>query len=106
MRHRGGWVDVEPVAGAYVVNLGNMMMRWTNGRYTSNMHRVINKSGKDRYSIPFFFNGNPDFEFDCMPGCEDEGYEGVGRKSRYEATTVADYVKAQYQKSYDLSRKE
>ncbi|KAK4540026.1 hypothetical protein LTR36_009842 [Oleoguttula mirabilis] len=57
----GAWLDVEPVKGAYVVNLGNMFMRWSNDRYVSNLHRVINKSGKERYSVPFFYSGNPDF---------------------------------------------
>lgn len=65
------WVDVTPVPGAYVVNLGNMMMRWTNNRYLSNLHRVINTSGKERFSVPFFFSGNPNYTIRCLPGCED-----------------------------------
>ncbi len=51
-----------PVKGAYVINIGNVMMRWTNGRFVSTPHRVVNRALKPRYSIPFF--ANSDFDAD------------------------------------------
>jgi isopenicillin N synthase-like dioxygenase len=54
------WVGVEPNPEAYIVNIGDMIHRWTNGEYKSNLHRVRNLGAEDRYSIPFFFDGNMD----------------------------------------------
>lgn len=59
IRNRSGeWVGVPPVEGAFVVNIGNMLQLWTNGRFSSTEHRVINRYGKDRNSIAFFVNPN------------------------------------------------
>lgn len=50
----GEWVEAPPIPGTYVVNIGNMMQIWSNGEFSSTPHRVINRSGADRYSIPLF----------------------------------------------------
>jgi len=52
---RGAWVAAPPLEGCLLVNLGDMMERWTNGLYRATPHRVLNTSSRSRYSIPFFF---------------------------------------------------
>jgi len=56
--HENQWKSVPPVEGAFVVNLGDMLQKWTNGLYKSTMHRVVMDGEEDRYSIPFFFEPN------------------------------------------------
>ncbi|EKG19933.1 Isopenicillin N synthase [Macrophomina phaseolina MS6] len=54
------WVDVPSTRRAYVVNVGDMLERWTRGYYRSSVHRVVNPLPRDRYSVVFFFDGNLD----------------------------------------------
>jgi isopenicillin N synthase-like dioxygenase len=70
----GGWIDVPPVAGSFVINAGDLLSRWTNGRWKSNVHRVVNPPrdvGRStrRISIVFFTGPNHDAIIECLPSC-------------------------------------
>jgi isopenicillin N synthase-like dioxygenase len=68
----GHWRPVDPVDGAFVVNLGDAMARWTNDRWRSTLHRVQVPSRR-RQSIAFFHNANWDALIDCLPTCLEPG---------------------------------
>ena len=52
-----------------MVNIGDLMARWTNDRFTSNIHRAANRTGRNRYSIPFFMGANVNTEIRCLESC-------------------------------------
>lgn len=68
-RRDGSWIDAVPVPGTLVVNLGDMMARWTNDAYKATPHRVASKQARDRYSVPFFFDPNFHAQIECVPSC-------------------------------------
>ena len=53
-RRDGSWIKAPYIPGTFVVNIGDLMGRWTNDVYRSNKHQVINRLGVERFSIPFF----------------------------------------------------
>ena len=68
----GRWIDVPTSPTTFVVNIGDLLMRWTNDRWLSNMHRVVNPpaaagSGAARLSIAFFSHPNYDTLIECLP---------------------------------------
>ena len=87
----GEWVEAPPVPGTFVVNIGDMFARWTNDRYRSTPHRVVNRSGRDRYSMPFFFEGNPEHTVSALPGCV-----AAGEAPLYAPTTVSEHLRTMY----------
>jgi isopenicillin N synthase-like dioxygenase len=90
-----GWIHADPVADSYVVNLGDMMARWSNGRFRSTLHRVINTSGRQRYSVPFFYLGNPDYPIRCIDTCLADGMRPL-----YPDTTMEAHYQAMYRATY------
>lgn len=72
------WVDVPQLPGAFITNLGDMLERWTNGLYRSTLHRVVNTTGRERFSIPFFFEPNFDTVVEALPSVRGERCAGGG----------------------------
>jgi isopenicillin N synthase-like dioxygenase len=90
-----GWIEAPPVPGAFVVNLGDLIARWTNDRFRSTLHRVINRSGRERYSVPFFFTGRGDHQVVCLPTCL-----AAGEGAKYAPTTALGHLQEMYERSY------
>jgi isopenicillin N synthase-like dioxygenase len=97
----GAWVPAPPIPGSFVVNLGDMMPRWTNGRFHSNPHRVRNvaSGGEPRYSIPFFYSPDYRTRVEPLPGCA-----GPANPPRWAPCTVGEHLHEMYMKTYGLQR--
>ena len=91
----GEWLAVEPVPGTLVCNIGDALMRWTNDTYVSNPHRVVNRSGRERYSIAFFCEPNTDAAIACIPACT-----GPDHPAKYPPVTFADFLRGKLEPTY------
>jgi isopenicillin N synthase-like dioxygenase len=91
----GSWIAAPPITGTFVVNIGDLFARWTNDLYRSTVHRVINTSGRDRYSVPFFFDGCSDHLVSCIPTCCREGESG-----RFADITVRGHLQEMVRRTY------
>lgn len=96
----GRWIAARPVPGTFVVNLGDMIPRWTNGLYRSNPHRVINAdaSGRPRYSIPLFYSPNYHARIEAVPGTV-----APGEAPRHAPCTSGEHLAEMYRRSYGLA---
>lgn len=70
----GEWIEARPIPETIVVNIGDLMARWTNDRYTSTPHRVLNRSARARYSIGYFFGPNYDTVVSCFASCQGDDH--------------------------------
>ena len=82
----GEWVEAIPMPGTIVVNVGDLLGRWTNDRFHSNAHRVVNTSGKERQSIAVFFDPHPDTVIDPRDLLDDPSL------AKYPPVTCGDYI--------------
>jgi isopenicillin N synthase-like dioxygenase len=93
-RRGGGWIDVPTVAGAFVCNIGDCLMRWSNDVYVSTPHRVM-PPPRERYSIAFFLDPNPDALVAALPGCV-----AAGEPPRYAPVTAQEYLRQRFAATY------
>lgn len=89
------WIDVPPRPGAFVVNLGDMLERWTNGLFRSTKHRVLTSAESERYSIPFFYEPDFDTRVECLDVCCSED-----NPPRWEATTSGQHLLDMYKQTH------
>lgn len=86
----GAWIAAPPIPYSFVINIGDMMQLWTDGRFVSTPHRVANRTGRDRISVPYFVN--PDYGARIVPAAGGEG--------RYEPLACGPYIEAAYRAAW------
>jgi isopenicillin N synthase-like dioxygenase len=94
----GTWIAAPPIPGTFVCNIGDCLMRWSNDIYVSNPHRVVNRGGRERYSIVYFLDTNADAVVRCLPGCS-----GPDRPVRYPPISGADFLRSRLESTYEYS---
>ena len=92
----GEWISAPLVPDGFIVNIGDMMARWTNDRWVSTMHRVISPGQEGggtsrRQSIAFFYNGSFDAELSCIPTCLE-----AGATPKYGSVEAGEYLKQRF----------
>ena len=95
------WIDAPPIPGSFVLNVADMLARWTNDRFVSTPHRVINKKPGDRYSLPYFFDTDMNAIIECLPSCT-----GPGNPPKYAKVRYGDYLMERLNKNYDYRKPE
>lgn len=99
----GEWINVNRIPGAFIINIGDMMMRWSNDRWTSNWHRVVNPpmvNGRSnrRLSLVFFASVNYDAVVECLPNCSD-----ATRPPLYPPIVAGEYTSERFNKRYGIT---
>jgi isopenicillin N synthase-like dioxygenase len=97
----GDWLDVPYIPGSYAVNSGDMLYRWSNGRFKSTPHRVLPPLGQHRYAIPFFLGPHIDTVIACLPTCQDPEHPPKFAPITYEA-----YLHWWYDANYNAALQE
>jgi isopenicillin N synthase-like dioxygenase len=93
----GHWIDVPPNPDAFMVNGGQLLLRWTNDRFLATPHRAVNRTGGERYALAFFCDANIDWPVAAVPTCV-----GPDNPPRYETTYYTDYMIRYQARTYNV----
>jgi isopenicillin N synthase-like dioxygenase len=91
----GEWFPPPIIPGTFLINLGNIMRRWSNDRFLSTPHGVLNDSGTDRYSIAYFHSPNVNRVIECLPSCV-----SADNPAKYPPAVYGDLVLEFYRANY------
>ena len=91
----GAWVDAPKVNGSFVLNVGDMLHRWSGGILKSTPHRVINQSGRARYSCPFFFDPHVSADIAPLASCPND---------KFAPLNFGDFLKSELEAGYDAHK--
>jgi len=94
---QGEWVMAHPVPGTLVVNSGDLLERWSNDRFKSNPHRVVNSSGCERFSMAVF--ADPDYETPIVPVVQ------PGETARYPEVSCGEYILRRFNEAFAYRNK-
>jgi isopenicillin N synthase-like dioxygenase len=97
LNNQGEWINASPIENTFVVNIGDLMQRWTNDLFKSTIHRVINTSGTTRYSIPVFFG--PDYFAEIKSLINDQ-------TSKYPPVIAGEYLTQRFDDTYHYREKD
>ncbi|MER8684614.1 MULTISPECIES: 2-oxoglutarate and iron-dependent oxygenase domain-containing protein [unclassified Mesorhizobium] len=95
MNRDGDWIEGVPIHGTFVINIGDLIQRLTNDVYLANMHRVVNISGRERYSIPFFIDADFKAIIEPLPSCVSDS-----NPLRYQPVTCGEHKFGRFAASY------
>ena len=93
----GQWIEAPALEGHFLVNNADLCRMWTNERFRSAPHRVINKTGRERHSIPFFTATRTDVKLECLPTCQ-----GPGNPPRHAPISYGEYIAGINRRNYDF----
>ena len=96
----GNWIEAPPIDGTLVINVGDLLARWSNDQYRSTPHRVINRSGRERLSLVLAYD--PDFDTLIDPA---ETVQ-TGMTPKYGAITCGDYLVARFARAFAYRKKD
>ncbi|KAF2830895.1 Clavaminate synthase-like protein [Ophiobolus disseminans] len=97
----GTWLAADPVPGAFVVNIGDMIERWTNGLWKSTLHRVIHRGEAARVSVPFFYEPN----FEAMVKPLAKCVQRSGGKEMHAGSTYGEHLQTKVFSNFYYSKR-
>ena len=95
---KGQWIEAPPIADTLIVNVADLLARWTNGEYKSTPHRVVNSSGRERLSLVLAFDPNPETMIDAKE------VFGADYETKEEPITCGDYLNWRFDKAFSYRK--